>query len=113
MRVVWKLGHGSVDEVRAGLPEKQRGAYTTVQTILNRLAERGLLIRERHGKAFVYKPLLSEADYLSDSLARTLSAASSQETRLTVLASLVGGLADSEMSRISSLAEKIAAERRR
>ena len=112
MRVVWKLGRGTVDEVRAALPKKQRGAYTTVQTILNRLSERGLLVREKHGKAFVYKPLISEADYLSTSLTRTLSAASSQQARLTALASLVGGLEDAEMSEINSLAEEIAAKRK-
>ena len=112
MRVAWKLGRGTVDEVRAALPKKQRGAYTTVQTILNRLSERGLLVREKHGKAFVYKPLISEADYLSTSLTRTLSAASSQQARLTALASLVGGLDDAEMSEINSLAEEIAAKRK-
>lgn len=112
MRVVWKLGGGTVDDVRAALPSKQRGAYTTVQTVLNRLSERGLLVREKQGKAFVYEPLISEADYLSKSLVRTLSAASSQEARMAALASLVGGLDDAEMTEINSLAEEIAAKRR-
>lgn len=112
MRVVWKLGGGTVDDVRAALPSKQRGAYTTVQTVLNRLSERGLLVREKQGKAFVYEPLISEADYLSKSLVRTLSAASSQAARMAALASLVGGLDDAEMTEINSLAEEIAAKRR-
>jgi predicted transcriptional regulator len=111
MRVIWKIGSGSVDDVRAALPKAQRGAYTTVQTILNRLAERKLLTREKQGKAFVYRPRVSEADYLSTSLNRTLQAAS-QEARLTALASLVGGLDDAEMSEINSLAQEIAAKRR-
>jgi predicted transcriptional regulator len=112
MRILWKLGKGSVDDVRAGLPKQQRGAYTTVQTVLNRLADRGLLEREKRGKAFTYTPRLSEADYVSKSLSRTLSDAS-QEARVAALASLVGGLNDSEMNEISSLAEQIAGQRRR
>lgn len=42
MRVLWRLGRpGSVEDVRSSLPQRQRGAYTTVQTVLNRLAEEG------------------------------------------------------------------------
>lgn len=112
MRALWQLGKGSVDEVRAALPEKQRGAYTTVQTILNRLADRGLLEREKRGKAFMYRPMLSEAEYVSGSLTRTLSAAS-EEARLAALASLVGGLDANQRSEISSLAEEISSRRKR
>lgn len=111
MRILWNLGSGTVDDVRNGLPEKQRGAYTTVQTVLNRLADRGLLVRERRGKAFAYRPLIGEADYLSNSLTRTLSAASTQEARLAALASLVGGLNEAEMGEINTLAGKISAKR--
>jgi predicted transcriptional regulator len=33
-----------------------------VQTVLNRLAERGLLSRERAGTTIIYKPRISEAE---------------------------------------------------
>lgn len=54
MRTVWELGEATVDEVRAAQPKDSRSAYTTVQTVLNRLLDRGLLERDRRGKAFVY-----------------------------------------------------------
>ncbi|MGH2762183.1 MAG: BlaI/MecI/CopY family transcriptional regulator, partial [Thermoleophilaceae bacterium] len=54
MAAVWKLGAATVDEVRAQQPPSRRSAYNTVQTVLNRLLDRGLLTRERRGKAFVY-----------------------------------------------------------
>jgi predicted transcriptional regulator len=41
MTVLWRLESGTVEQVRSGLPARYRGAYTTVQTVLNRLAERG------------------------------------------------------------------------
>lgn len=47
MAALWRLGSGTVDQVRDALPARYRSAYTTVQTVLNRLAERGLLDRER------------------------------------------------------------------
>ena len=112
MRVVWRLERGSVDEVRAGLPKKARGAYTTVQTILNRLVGRGLLRRDKEGKAFFYSPRVSEADYVARSLTRTLAGAS-QQARLAALANLVGGLDQSEMDEINTLASEIAEQRRK
>jgi predicted transcriptional regulator len=53
MRIVWELSEATVDDVRAAQPRSRRAAYTTVQTVMNRLLERGLLERERRGKAFV------------------------------------------------------------
>ena len=111
MRVLWRLERGSVDEVRAALPKKQRGAYTTVQTILNRLTARGLLRRDKQGKAFIYVPRLSEADYVARSLNRTLAGAS-DKARLAALANFVGGLDQSEVNEINSLANEIAEKRR-
>ena len=55
MKVVWRLGEATVDAVREQQPKRARSAYTTVQTVLNRLVERGVLTRERTGRAFVYK----------------------------------------------------------
>lgn len=112
MQVVWRLGHGSVDDVRAALPKKHRGAYTTIQTILNRLVERGLLRRDKQGKAFIYSAMLSEADYVARSLSRTLSGAS-DKARLAALANLVGGLDPSEMDEVNNLASEIAEKRRK
>ena len=112
MRAVWRLGQGSVDEVRAALPKKRRGAYTTVQTILNRLEARGLLRRDKRGNAFIYSPKVSEADYVARSLKSTLAGASDQ-ARLAAIANLVGGLKPAEMDEINSLASEIADKRRK
>ena len=111
MSVLWRLGEGSVPEVRAALPARYRSAYTTVQTVLNRLAERGLLARTKQGKQIVYKPRLSEADYLSRSIETTLAGASN-EARQAVLAGLVGGLDKTELSELQTLAKDVARRRR-
>lgn len=112
MRAAWRLGQGSVDDIRAALPRKQRGAYTTVQTILNRLVTRGLLRRDKQGKAFIYSPKVSEADYVARSLKSTLAGAS-DKARLAALANLVGGLKPAEMEEINSLASEISDKRRK
>jgi predicted transcriptional regulator len=43
MSVAWRLVGGTVEHVRAPLPPRYRGAYNTIQTVLTRLAEHGLL----------------------------------------------------------------------
>lgn len=112
MSALWRLGEGSVPDVRAALPARYRSAYTTVQTVLNRLAERGLLARTKQGKQIVYRPRLSEADYLSRSIETTLAGASN-EARQAVLAGLVGALDKTELSELQTLAKDVARRRRR
>jgi predicted transcriptional regulator len=105
MAALWRLGSGTVEAVRFELPPRYRGAYNTIQTVLNRLVERGLLARVREGRGFVYEPALTEAEYLSGTIRRTLAGASS-DARQAVLASLVGGLAPDELSELQELARR-------
>jgi predicted transcriptional regulator len=112
MPALWRIGEGSVEQVRGALPKRYRSAYTTVQTVLNRLAERGLLVRERRGNTIYYRPRVSEADYLSHTIEQTLSGASA-EARQGALAQLFGSLAPGEREELQTMAEQIASRRRR
>jgi predicted transcriptional regulator len=42
-------------------PQRQL-AYTTIMTVMDRLARRGCVQRERTGRSFVYTPLISRGD---------------------------------------------------
>ncbi len=95
MPALWRLGEGTVDEVRDVLAPRYEGAYTTVQTVLNRLARRGLLTRERRGQTIVYRPEISEADYITRIIEDTLARASN-DARQTVLAHLIRELDGSD-----------------
>jgi predicted transcriptional regulator len=112
MAALWRLGAGTVEQVRSALPARYRGAYTTVQTVLNRLAERGLLQREREGRGIVYRPAVSEAEYLSGTIRHTLAGASS-DARQAALANLIGGLDEDELSQLQELAKEAGAQRKR
>lgn len=110
MRVMWRLGEASVEDVSRALPRSQRGAYTTIQTVLNRLADRGLLDRARNGKAIRYTPKVNEADYLSRSLQDTLKQAS-PEARQAALSRLVGELEPGDLAEITELAQEVSDRR--
>ena len=60
MEALWSLGSGSVREVQERLPARKRPAYTTVQTIVYRLEEKGAVRRARKvGNAHVFEPLVT------------------------------------------------------
>ena len=56
MRYVWDLGEAAVREIHEAIPSAKRPAYTTVQTILTRLEEKGAVKRTRKiGNAHLYQ----------------------------------------------------------
>ena len=60
MDVLWRLREASVREVVDALAETKRPAYTTVQTIVQRLEQKGAVRRSRRiGNAFMFEPVLT------------------------------------------------------
>src|ERR1700730_8885285 len=56
LQQLWKLGSASVREIQESLPEKNRPAYTTVQTIVYRMEEKGSVRRTRKiGNAHIFE----------------------------------------------------------
>jgi BlaI family transcriptional regulator, penicillinase repressor len=53
---MWQLGPCSVREIQESLPDKNRPAYTTVQTIVYRMEEKGSVRRTRKiGNAHIFE----------------------------------------------------------
>jgi len=50
-------------------------AYTTVMTVLTRLWAKGLVDRERRGRAFAYRPVVSEAELTAQRMMSALESA--------------------------------------
>jgi predicted transcriptional regulator len=60
MEAFWKLGPASVREVQQQLPEKKRPAYTTVQTMVYRLEEKGAVRRvKKIGNAHIFEAVVT------------------------------------------------------
>ena len=106
MATLWKVGEATVEQVRAKQPARRRSAYTTVQTVMNRLVERGLLIRRRQGRAFLYSPRYDESEYLALSIRERLSDASPQARR-AALVSLVDELQGEDLDELARLAARV------
>lgn len=60
LRKLWDLGPASVREIQQSLPDEHRPAYTTVQTIIYRLEEKGAVRRvKKVGNAHVFEAALT------------------------------------------------------
>lgn len=61
MQALWKSGSATVSEVHQSLlSERGDVAYTTIQTMLNRLEAKGLVTRDDSDRAHRYRPVLKE-----------------------------------------------------
>ena len=57
--------------------------YTTVMTILTRLWKKGIVDRERAGRAYVYSPRVSEAEFAAARMHEQLARAADREAALS------------------------------
>jgi len=62
MSVVWKIGSASVKDVFEELYPDKRLAYTTIMTVMSRLANKGVLKQDRSGTAYIYTPNVSQEE---------------------------------------------------
>ena len=69
MKVVWRLGKATVNDVRDALT--QALAYTSVATTLSHLEKKGFLTHDVDGRTYVYRPLIQENE-VSQSMLRDL-----------------------------------------
>jgi len=60
---LWKRRSATVRDVVDDIGRSRALAYTTVMTIMTRLHGKGLLIRERDGKTYIYKPAFTRDEH--------------------------------------------------
>jgi len=59
MNALWPLGEATVREIRDRLAAHRPRAYTTIMTIMDRLAHKGVVSRKKVGRAYSYVPNLT------------------------------------------------------
>ncbi len=85
MELLWKNSPVTVRDVHTKLAKKRTIAYTTVMTVMSRLAEKGLLKREHRGRAYLYSPTQNREEFCSDAIS-------------TVMTGLLGGFGEPVLS---------------
>jgi predicted transcriptional regulator len=59
---LWELGVASVRELHEQLGQRERLVYTTTAKVVDRLREKGLIQRQRDGRAFIYRPRVAREE---------------------------------------------------
>jgi predicted transcriptional regulator len=83
-------------------------AYTTAMTVLSRLWQKGVAEREPRGRAYAYRPRVSEAELAAQRMQATLARTHDREA---ALARFVGSLSEKDERALRRLLERMETER--
>lgn len=88
MQHLWSAARPvSVRETLDALTSERPLAYTTVMTVMDNLHSKGLVAREKQGKAYLYTPVSSRDEHTAEVLQEVLA---DSEDRTAALMHLVG-----------------------
>lgn len=106
LRCVWAADKPlSPGEVRDAIEADV--AYTTAMTVLTRLWEKGLLTREKDGRAFRYRAAIGEAAHAANRMEAALGDVSDREQALT---QFVGSLPPEDVAALRRLIDSTSSE---
>lgn len=72
MNTLWPIGQATVREIRDLLAPRRPRAYTTIMTIMDRLARKGVVERVKTGRAYVYRPRMTVDDARAQAIGQVL-----------------------------------------
>lgn len=119
MRVVWESGSMTVRDVLEALAETRPLAYTTVMTIMGRLADKGLLVVDKQGKAYRYRPVYSREEFEAQAVSRVVQSLINDfggEIAISQFVEQLSAVDPEQLARLAELAqqaqeEQVGAER--
>lgn len=78
-------GSLSVREIHESISQEREIAYTTVMTVLDRLTKKGLVTRERDGRAWRYQPVSTSEELTAHLLRDSLDHIESSDRRAAMM----------------------------
>ena len=112
MATMWRLKSAAVRDVLTEIEGGRDSAYTTIMTVMSRLADKGLLLRATDGKAYVYRPAMSKQAY-DEALSRSRVRNLISEFGETAIAQFAAELEEVDPQRAQRLGEWLRQRRRR
>ena len=100
----------TVTHIRRALPEL---AYTTIMTTLDRLYRKGLLLRDKDGRAFAYAPRYTRAELLGELISGHIADLLGAEEGAVLLSTLVRAVGRTDAALLDELDALVQAERLR
>lgn len=111
LEALWGRGtSAAVRDLTADFPDI---AYTTLMTTLDRLFRKGVLVRDKQGRAFLYSPRLSRAEFESERAADAvrLALAGGRAALSPLLSTFVQAVGDRDREMLDELEALVRARR--
>lgn len=106
MDVLWDAdGAVSVREVHESLGQDRDLAYTTVMTVLDRLAKKKVVTRVRDGRAWQYSPAGSREEMTAATMRTTLESLDTDDRKAAML-HFLGGASEGEIADLQALLDE-------
>ncbi len=106
LSVLWQKQRATVADVVAALKKKRPVSYSTVQTFLRILEDKGYVTHEKVARAFIYKPRVDERQARSRALRHLIARLFNGSASQLVLNVLEDGQIDAEeLSALKKLIE--------
>lgn len=115
MEALWERGDGwmTVRDVHERLSTGRDIAYTTVMTVLDRMARKGIVERERDGRAWTYRPTATRGEMTAEVMRDALAEFASERNRHDRSAALVAFVDEVSDADRAALREALAELERR
>lgn len=107
MRIAWGRKSVTVREVHTQLTKKRSLAYTTVMTVMSRLAEKGLLVAEKNARSYKYQAALTQSEFgahKARQVARSLIEDFGGEVALSQFVKELSATSPEQLARLAELA---------
>ncbi|HHE39162.1 MAG TPA: BlaI/MecI/CopY family transcriptional regulator [Candidatus Cloacimonetes bacterium] len=70
LRITWQKGKITVKEISKALSKPNKRAYTTIQTYMERMVEKGFLTKEKIGLVNFYKAIVREKNLINKEISK-------------------------------------------
>lgn len=114
MQSLWKLERATVSQVQEDLREQGNDvAYTTIQTMLNRLEAKKLVARDNSERTHLYHAVLEEPSVAGSALQRLIERFFRGSTEALATRLVENDLTPKELARIQALIDKQRSEKQK
>jgi predicted transcriptional regulator len=115
METLWGAGDGwlTVREVHDRISTGRDLAYTTVMTVLDRMARKDLVSRERQGRAWRYRPAQTRGEMTAEVMRQALGEFAEEANAHDRQAALIAFVGEASAADRAALREALAALERR
>ena len=107
MQVLWKLDGATIGEVhRALLEQGEEVAYTTIQTMLNRLEAKGVIKRRLEETTYHYYPDLKKSEVIKRAVKRLTGRFFKDSAEALIVHLVKENLKDEQLDKIQTLIDE-------